>query len=45
MLLESLKLAQSIWEFEVTLVDTSSDIDPEQQRETLSNELDIDPAY
>jgi hypothetical protein len=29
----------------VTLVDTSFDTNPEQQRETLSNELDVDPAY
>jgi hypothetical protein len=29
----------------VTLVDTSFDTNPEQQRETLSNELDVDSAY
>jgi hypothetical protein len=44
-LLKSLKLAQSIWDLEITLVDTSFATNPEQQRETLSNELDVDPAY
>ena len=39
------EVSVSISELEVTLVDTSFDTNPEQQPETLGNELDVDLAY
>ena len=44
-ILRSLRLPLRFRELEVTLVDTSFDTNPEQQHETLGNELDVNSAY